>query len=68
MSNNWISVKDKLPEYTCRAGSTPFTSVLVCVNNDLVSEALYIDGQWEVLGIITDKVTHWMPLPDPPTQ
>jgi hypothetical protein len=66
MSNTWISVKDKLPEYTCHVGGVPFACVLICINNTLVSEGLFIDGHFEALGIEVSTVTHWMLLPDPP--
>jgi len=68
MSSRWINVKDRLPEYTAHAGGIPFVGVIVCINGTLVSDGMYIDGTWEVLGVRTNKVTHWMPLPDPPEE
>lgn len=66
MDPQWIDPKERLPEYTAHAGGIPFACVIVCINNTLVSEGMYIDGTWEVLGVRTDKVTHWMHLPGPP--
>ena len=61
----WISVKDRLPEinigvlvYTPRFKNT--------------FEVFYKgDGKWEIASyrggeILNDEVTHWMPLPQPP--
>lgn len=64
MSTNnqqWISVKDRLPE--------PFEEVLVYVNfkdlkfNDIKISYRGLCGIWSTY----DKyITHWMPLPDAP--
>ena len=61
--NKWISVNDRLPEYKAQAGGSQFVSVLACVNN-MVCETLYCDGEWTFLNVKTDKVTHWMYLPE----
>lgn len=59
---NWISVKDKLPDTT--------ENVLCCnVRNETIMTGLYIKfkeggGRW---GSTVDGLTHWMPLPKPPT-
>ena len=62
----WISVKDRLPERTM-----PPHDVLVYYD---LNCGMYIDRAWysreknkwrNVLGINL-KVTHWMPLPEPP--
>ena len=65
-NTEWIKVTDRLPEYTTHAGSSMFVMVLVCING-YVTEGMYEDGQWRVFNAIkTNKVTHWMPLPEPP--
>lgn len=66
----WISVKDRLPDYTCRVGRSRFATVFACINNKIVGEAAYEEGKWFFLGlqISSDQVTHWMPLPQPPKQ
>lgn len=44
--------------------------VLVCVEfgegSRLVSTARTNSGEWNISGIFDAKVTHWMPLPEPP--
>ena len=60
----WISVKDKLPE--------PWKQVLIYSRYDFCEVALYIGipGKWRVTWnhemLDADSVTHWMPLPEPP--
>ena len=63
--SNWISVKDRLPEMC--------TDVIVCNENGRVYSAWYNygDNSWLyafTAEIITHKVTHWMPLPEPPKE
>lgn len=63
----WISVEDRLPEY--------FKSVLIyCPTNVNIYDA-YLDMHcmWRFFNygagqIISEKVTHWMPLPKPPKE
>jgi hypothetical protein len=61
----WISVKDRLPKNIC--------PVLVALEG--ISTAFngwYHDGKWWTAGADTrpfiQKVTHWMPLPQPPKE
>lgn len=76
----WISVKDKLPEIVSthkRYRSTIKKSIRVlcaCVQNSgktMVKEGYfelyndYPEPRWQIPGTI-DDVTHWMPLPEPP--
>jgi hypothetical protein len=95
--NNWISVKDRLPE--CEK------EVLIVTDNGIITTAMYEDGKmstddstwnWYDLdydedrdeylipecwcenkhynpdeaynNCVYDKVTHWMPLPEPPEE
>lgn len=64
MESNWISVKDRLPE----EGS----EVLACLSNPYsVFTADYNRGYFDLLGYLgngKEQVTHWMPLPEPPTK
>lgn len=59
--NNWISVKDRLPEL--------HKKVLVMTENQILFNRLIINGE-DVKGKHCimwgggDKVTHWMPLPE----
>lgn len=56
----WISVKDRLPEYDTRV-------IACCTDGHVASMHAY--GKWFYeCGIITDNVTHWMPLPEPPKE
>lgn len=59
--NGWISVKDALPE--------PHKAVLVINSEDYFLAAIRSDGEFHLLnyGRIWD-VTHWQPLPLPPTK
>ena len=63
--SDWISVEERLPEespYAILAGRAESTGV------PMVTEARFIGGEFLCLtfGAIKD-VTHWMPLPSPPT-
>lgn len=59
----WISVKDRQPK--------GFEPVLVCRE---VGKGSYrveqghkdVGDWWKVYGTRTKKVTHWMPMPEPP--
>lgn len=63
----WISVKNKLPEYTTHAGSDVFVHVLVYGKNLGVCQGMYCNEKWEALSIdCTEYITHWMPMPTPP--
>lgn len=73
MTNKWISVSDKLPEVG-KAGVYRSDDVLVVDNGDILT-ACFVkikSGQlWWRMSHIDDRltnVTHWMPLPEPPTQ
>lgn len=56
---NWISVKDRLPEHRAM--------YITCDELNIV-EATMFDGNEEAVWntVAGTKVTHWMPLPEPP--
>lgn len=67
----WISVKDKLPENGQRViafcSSTKKTFVaLFESNSDYKSVYWWHEGARNALYCVVSKVTHWMPLPEPP--
>lgn len=56
----WISVKDRLPRNS---------NTVLCVTKNgrpFVSKYNYAWSRWAVSGSV--KVTHWMPLPEPPEE
>lgn len=59
----WISVKERLPE-----------DDIVCILTDGVSDAIGYRGKvfgWHLMWtdyLEESKVTHWMPLPEPPKE
>lgn len=72
-NNGWISVKDRLPDEN--------QEVIVVVNNPIIESriAIYLNNglfayeiehigssEWNVS--ITDRVTHWQPLAQPPEE
>ena len=69
----WISVKDRLPELIpCNAGTAYSEGVIVWTDNRKAMIAVW-DGidflcaadYWEAWG---EEITHWMPLPKPPKE
>lgn len=78
-TSEWISVEDRLPEDVYGKDRKQIT-VLVCTKSGRVSTSSRVRmmqisrDTWEFeytdifewSGQITKKVTHWMPLPEPP--
>ena len=57
----WISVADRLPEKG--------VPVIVCREGGKVEQgARDVMDWWRVYGTRTKRVTHWMPLPEPPKE
>lgn len=56
----WIDTYDELP----KAGNP----VLVAREGGKVEQGIYLDvnGYWKVYGARTKRITHWMPMPEPP--
>jgi hypothetical protein len=60
---NWISVKDRLPDGECIAIGEQ--DLIMIGYLEYVSRKGWIcENDFEVL----ERITHWMPLPEPPKQ
>ena len=65
--DNWISVKDKIPEE--RAGFNTSEDVNICYADNVISTACYSfhSKKWfDYIYKMRDNITHWQPLPAPP--
>ena len=60
----WISVKDRLPEVAWRVLVTDGTNVNF--GYTLCFEIKGVSPWCTLSPVMPDKVTHWMPLPEPP--
>ena len=60
MKTEWISVKDQLPDDA--------DLVLVYSERSGVRTDYYYNDEWEYYDRNQIEITHWMPLPEPPTQ
>lgn len=61
--NEWINVEDKLPE--------TYEPVLVCLENNSIFQFMWMRDRWYNPYMqngepTQNKITHWMPLPNPP--
>lgn len=69
---NWISVKDGLPEnrdyvlVCCTMKVTNKIDYINAVTMAFVCEEGFVDVELDET--ITEGVTHWMPLPEPPKE
>lgn len=65
----WISVEDKLPELK-NFGNYKNSEWVLCSNGEYVFINLYCytgSGWYDLHSPISeDRITHWMPLPEPP--
>ena len=60
-SSKWIPVSERLPK--------EFENVLVYDSSDGMVEEAFITRHNEWVGVpMSDTVTHWMPLPEPPKE
>ena len=55
----WISVKDRLPEYENQV-------LTYRGESGIIVERMFPGATWDFDYDIIDAVTHWMPLPQPP--
>lgn len=58
MIQEWIPVKDRLPEKN--------TTVLVSTDNGIVFQCLYAYDGWDLWEENEVNITHWQPMPQPP--
>lgn len=57
----WIPVTERVPKH--------MQPVLVCRNDGKVEQGYKdVNDWWKVYGTRTKKITHWMPLPEPPKE
>ena len=59
MGFEWVSVEERLPGYDGK--------YLVCTNQNKIFSARFYDGVFCCFSDESRVVTHWMPLPEPPT-
>ena len=64
----WISVKDRLPEYS----NDGFEDAVLVTDGFVRHMAYFVGGEWrfaesgEIKEPMWYRITHWMPLPKPP--
>lgn len=68
----WISVEERLPEPNAVDKHGFAKGYLVKTDRHVMMHTARYNGEWWVLWgqaeVITDTVTHWMPLPEPPKE
>ena len=62
----WISVKDRLPEYKIQISGIEFIPVLMADQDGGVWAGDYTSGKFYCFGIHHPNVTHWMTFPEHP--
>ena len=64
----WISVNDRLPEYS----NDGFADAVLVTDGFVQHMAYFVGGEWrfaesgEIKEPMWYRITHWMPLPEPP--
>jgi hypothetical protein len=61
-ANIWISVKDRLPDLTCRVLVNHFSLGVISAYRHY-EDSFTCDSSWDCP---IEQITHWMPLPEPP--
>lgn len=65
---DWISVDDRLPEYS----NDGFADAVLVTDGFVQHMAYFVGGEWrfaesgEIKEPMWYRITHWMPLPNPP--
>lgn len=64
----WISVKDRLPNFREDSFSSDDVLVIYDTGKMAVRRYFFYDFFWEIIDgdHEYDEITHWMPLPQPP--
>ena len=66
--HEWISVDDRLPEYS----NDGFADAVLVTDGFVQHMAYFVGGEWrfaesgEIKEPMWYRITHWMPLPQPP--
>ena len=66
--HEWISVKDRLPEDS----NDGFADAVLVTDGFVQHMAYFVGGEWrfaesgEIKEPMSYRITHWMPLPEPP--
>ena len=67
----WIDVNDRLPIPNEKEENGYYMrAYLVAISDGFIMKTARWDGKWWILwghGLVLENVTHWMPLPEPPT-
>lgn len=69
-AKQWISVSERLPEPNAVDKHGFAKGYLVKTDRHVMMHTARYNGEWWIIWgkaeVITDTVTHWMPLPEPP--
>jgi hypothetical protein len=57
MNPEWISIKERLPEYSC---------IVLVTDGKIVTFSEFDYSFSYIIRPYLEKVTHWTPLPEPP--
>ena len=63
----WISVKDCVPEAGVHVLVTDGIHMMVTWCEYIDNQCLWVDNYYEYVNVRFEEVTHWMPLPELPT-
>ena len=70
MVQEWVSVDDRLPEYS----NDGFADAVLVTDGFVQHMAYFVGGKWrfaesgEIKEPMWYRITHWMPLPQPPKE
>ena len=70
MVQEWVSVDDRLPEYS----NDGFADAVLVTDGFVQHMAYFVGGEWrfaesgEIKEPMWYRITHWMPLPQPPKE